>query len=199
MCRSRLLLLASAAMAWETCEEDIMQADRSDARFGIWAHAWGSDPAEGPVILQCAYDWAVSDSRSKPFIRLEFANPIMIDQLIGAELAYNSESEQPPELPYEVQSEVYLELEQYGDVQTLEVQAHRIKPLTANQQTDSYVPVQWSCLTREQYSSRRKRGRPKSRRSQRVKSKKSRGPGLCGPRPVERAHVERAATPNPKV
>ena len=70
MCRSRLLLLASAAMAWETCEEDIMQADRSDARFGIWAHAWGSDPAEGPVILQCAYDWAVSDSRSKPFIRL---------------------------------------------------------------------------------------------------------------------------------
>ena len=73
-------------------------ADTSEQRYGIWAHAWGSDPAEGPVILQCAYDWAVDDSRSRPFIRLEFASPMIIDQLIGAELAYNAESETQPEL-----------------------------------------------------------------------------------------------------
>ena len=94
-----LSLLASRVavlMAWEMCSESIMHADTSEQRFGIWAHAWGSDPALGPVILQCAYDWAVDDSRSKPYIRLEFEEAMVLDQLIGAEIAYDSESEQPP-------------------------------------------------------------------------------------------------------
>ena len=64
-----------------------------DDAVGIWSHAWGSDPALGPVILQCAYDWAVDDSRSKPFIRLEFASPFVIDELIGGELAYDADDE----------------------------------------------------------------------------------------------------------
>ena len=99
-------LLLGAVAAFEQCDSDIMAPDTSEQRLGIWAHAWGSDPAEGPVILQNAYDWAVFDSRSRPYIRLEFASPMMINQLIGAELAYDSESEQPPELPYEVQKAV---------------------------------------------------------------------------------------------
>ena len=122
-----------------------------DDAVGIWSHAWGSDPALGPVILQCAYDWAVDDSRSKPFIRLEFASPFVIDELIGGELAYDAEDEGgqseegtddendhydasgwedrrrrtrrlrhrrglQPTLPFTVEKEVWIELEQYGDV-----------------------------------------------------------------------------------
>ena len=138
--------------SFDECSVDIMHADTSEQRYGIWAHAWGSDPAEGPVILQCAYDWAVDDSRSRPFIRLEFSSPMIIDQLIGAELAYNAEAEEQPTLPYQLKKFVWLELEQYGDVKTLEIQAHRIKPLAQNQQTDAYVPVKWSCLTRDEWS-----------------------------------------------
>ena len=111
-----LLLVLSASAAptrslWDQCDEDIMHADTSEQRFGIWAHAWGSDPALGPIILQCAYDWAVDDSRSRPYVRLEFADAIVIDQLIGAEIASTSD-DQPPELPYTVDKEVWLELEQ---------------------------------------------------------------------------------------
>ena len=121
-----------------------------DDAVGIWSHAWGSDPALGPVILQCAYDWAVDDSRSKPFIRLEFASPFVIDELIGGELAYDADDEGgqseegtddedhydasgwedrrrrtqrlrhrrglQPTLPFTVEKEVWIELEQYGDV-----------------------------------------------------------------------------------
>ena len=50
------------------------------------------------VIGAHAFDSRVvsQDSRSKPYIRLEFAESMVIDQLIGAEIAYDSESEQPP-------------------------------------------------------------------------------------------------------
>ena len=40
--------------AWKACDESIMHKDESDARMGIWAHSWGSDPALGPIILNCA-------------------------------------------------------------------------------------------------------------------------------------------------
>ena len=56
------------------------------------------DPNLGPVILNLAYDWAVLDSRSKPFIRLEFAEAVTIDELIGAEIAVG-DNDEPPELP----------------------------------------------------------------------------------------------------
>lgn len=82
-----LLPLVSMLGAYAECPESIMHPDTSEERFGIWAHAWGSDPALGPIMLSCAYDWAVEDSRTAPYIRLEFGSPMMIDQLIGGEIA----------------------------------------------------------------------------------------------------------------
>ena len=67
-----------------SCPATVMHKDESKQRRGIWAHAWGSDPALGPIQLGMVYDWAVTDSRSHPIIRLQVAVPIVIDHLTGA-------------------------------------------------------------------------------------------------------------------
>ena len=110
-----------------------------------------------------ADDWAVDDSRSKPYIRVEFASPFMIDELIGGEFAYAAEGGEEgeyddgalddweqrsrlrvrrrslqPTLPFAVEKEVWIQLEQYGDVKTFEIQGHKIAPLRASQQTGNY-------------------------------------------------------------
>ena len=51
------------------------------------------------MILNCAYDWAVDDSHSRPYIRLEFEQPMVLEQVIGGVLAFNEETEEQPELP----------------------------------------------------------------------------------------------------
>lgn len=139
-----------------------------------------------PIVATHTRTQAVDDSRSKPYIRLEFAHPFMIDELIGGEFAYASEEEGgdedemmldeggeegadwrdrarlsarrrtrrrrlQPTLPFAVEKEVWIELEQYGDVRTFEIQGHKIAPLRAGQQTSSVVPVQWSCFSPDEW------------------------------------------------
>lgn len=87
----------------------------------------------------------------------------MIDELIGGEFAYAAEGGEEgeyddgalddweqrsrlrvrrrslqPTLPFAVEKEVWIQLEQYGDVKTFEIQGHKIAPLRASQQTGNY-------------------------------------------------------------
>ena len=141
----------SAEAQWHSCDS-VLNKDESDARMGVWAHGWGSDPADGyPLTLFMAYDWAVTDSKTMPFVKLEFVTAVVIDQLIGAEIAMGGDDDDPVEVPYTVERSVILQLEQYGDVKTLEVQAHRVRPLAYGQQTGQPTTVHWSCLSEDEF------------------------------------------------
>lgn len=142
-----------------SCPPDIMRPDDSDARKGHAFHAWGSDPALGPVKLNMGYDFIIGDSRTKPIIKLSFALPVVIDQLIGATAAPQTEAgsgleeneEVIPDLPLTVKDHVFLMLAQYGDVNLLEIQARTEKALPKGVNVKGEVPVAWSCFSFEEY------------------------------------------------
>lgn len=149
-----------------SCPPGIMRPDDSDARKGHAFHAWGSDPALGPVKLNMGYDFFIGNSRTKPIIKLSFATSVVIDQLIGATAApvpsEEGDEEVVPDVPLTVKDHVFLELSQSGEVNLLEIQAHREQALPKGVNVAGEVPVAWSCFSFEEYEDMRPLAPPPS-------------------------------------
>ena len=145
-----ILLACAAALPEPSCSDEIMSKDTSAARRGHWAHSWGSDPGLGPVMQNLVYDWKISDSRSKPVIQMAFAQPVVVHQLIGADLKLGDEAE-AIQLPLVVEKSFYLELFQFGDVKNLEVQGVTRDALKPGQSADTFVEVTWRCISEAEF------------------------------------------------